>query len=267
MENQKKYVLLDTDFIFKSHLAQDPLRNTLADIIITFEEYDFFCHEIILDELSRHQITPDPLPWLLDLIENGKVHLFTDSDILNQLKVIYGAAASSMYTTLLEKSCNTFNQGFFGQYYDMLKRLPLIVSDSEFLRQLADCDAAIPSQNELGEKKTYVLIQMMDILHPGMVYVFCSDDFAARQSLNAIPVKVHCLSILGVFQVLKEQSYGKEQMQPYFDALTGFLAKHQQDTYRVWKDHQRVKVPVKQVFDEIYEGRFQLYRNGDLSYI
>ena len=42
MEKQKKYALLDTDFIFKSHLAHDPLCNTLADIIITFEGYEFF---------------------------------------------------------------------------------------------------------------------------------------------------------------------------------------------------------------------------------
>ena len=267
MEKQKKYALLDTDFIFKSHLAHDPLCNTLADIIITFEGYEFFCHKMILDELSRHQITLNPLPWLQELIKNGKVHLFTDADILNELKSIYGPAASSMYTTLLEKSCNTFNQGFFSQYYDKLKMLPLFTSDSEFLRQLAECDALIPSQNGLGEKKTYVLIQMMDVLHPGMVYFFCSDDFDARQSLNTIPVKVHCLSILGVFQVLKEQSYEKEQMQPYFDSLSEFLARQLQKTYRVWNNHRRTKVPMAQVFDDIYEGRFQLLRNGDLSYL
>lgn len=100
-----------------------------------------------------------------------------------------------------------------------------------------------------------------------MVYFFCSDDFDARQSLNTIPVKVHCLSILGVFQVLKEQSYEKEQMQPYFDSLSEFLARQLQKTYRVWNNHSRTKVPMAQVFDDIYEGRFQLLRNGDLSYI
>lgn len=266
MEKGKRYALLDTDFLFKSHLAQDTSHNTLADIIITFEEYGFFCHEMILDELSRHQITPDPLPWLQGLIQKGKVHLYTDADILTELKTVYGAGASSMYTTMLEKSCNTFNQGFFSQYYGALKGLPESVSDSEFLSELAKCDGAIPSQKGLGEKKTYVLIQMMDVLHPGRVYVFCSDDFPARQSLNSIPVTVHCLSILGVFQLLKEKSYTKEKMQPYFDSLSGFLARQQQTTYRVWQDRRRVRVPMAQVFEDIYEDKFQLYQNGDLSY-
>lgn len=170
MEKGKRYALLDTDFLFKSHLAQDTSHNTLADIIITLEEYEFFCHEMILDELSRHQITPDPLPWLQGLIQKGKVHLYTDADILTELKTVYGAGASSMYTTMLEKSCNTFNQGFFSQYYGALKGLPESVSDSEFLSELAKCDGAIPSQKGLGEKKTYVLIQMMDVLHLGRVH-------------------------------------------------------------------------------------------------
>ena len=64
MERQKKYAFLDTDFIFKSHLSHDALQNTLADMIVGFEDFEFFCHEMILNELSRHHITPDLLPWL-----------------------------------------------------------------------------------------------------------------------------------------------------------------------------------------------------------
>ena len=91
MEKQKKYALLDTDFIYKSHLAHDTSQNTLADMIVAFEDYEFFCHEMILEELTRHQITPDPLPWLQNLIHTGRVHLYTDEDILNELKTLYGA--------------------------------------------------------------------------------------------------------------------------------------------------------------------------------
>ena len=266
MEKQKKYALLDTDFIYKSHLDHDASQNTLADMIVAFEDYEFFCHEMILEELTRHQITPDPLPWLQNLIHTGRVHLYTDENILNELKTLYGAGASSMYTTMLEKSCNTFNQGFFGQYYGALKVLPASVSDAAFLGELSQCDGTVPHQHGIGEKKTYVLIQMMEVLYPGRVYVFCSDDFAARQSLNSIPVTVRCLSILGVFQLLKERLVPKEKMKPYFDSLSGFLAGRQQTTYRVWDNRRRIRVPMAQVFEEIYEDKFQLFQNGDLSY-
>ena len=46
MIEDKKYALLDTDFLYKSYLAQDDAQNTLADIVISFQEYEFFCHSI-----------------------------------------------------------------------------------------------------------------------------------------------------------------------------------------------------------------------------
>ena len=46
MIEDKKYPLLDTDFLYKSYLAQDDAQNTLADIVISFQEYEFFCHSI-----------------------------------------------------------------------------------------------------------------------------------------------------------------------------------------------------------------------------
>lgn len=266
MERQKKYAFLDTDFIFKSHLSHDALQNTLADMIFGFEDFEFFCHEMILNELSRHHITPDPLPWLNNLIQTGRIRLYTDKDILNELKTIYGTGASSMYTTMLERSCNTFNQGFFDECYSTLKALSITISEDAFLDELRRCDGDIPHQNGIGEKKTYVLIQMMELLYPGRVYVFCSDDFAARQSLNSIPVAVRCLSIIGVFQLLKEKSIPKKTMKPYFDSLCEFLEGQQQTTYRVWYKYSRIRVPISQVFDEIYEDRFHLFKNGDLSY-
>lgn len=55
-----------------------------------------------------------------------------------------------------------------------------------FLSALKACDGEIPHQNGLGEKKTYVLVQMMEIFHDKQVYVFCSDDFKARQSIAGL---------------------------------------------------------------------------------
>lgn len=150
MIEDKKYALLDTDFLYKSYLAQDDAQNTLADIVISFQEYEFFCHSMILEELSKHDITQNPIPWLNGLIQAGRVHLYSDRDILRELKQVYGSGASSMYLTMLEISCNTFSQTFFSQYYSSLKALPNDVSDAEFLRELENCDATIPHQNGVG---------------------------------------------------------------------------------------------------------------------
>lgn len=152
MLEDKKYALLDTDFLYKSYLAQDDAQNTLADIVFSFQEYEFFCHSMIIEELSKHDITPNPIPWLNGLIQAGRVHLYiySDRDILRELKQVYGSGASSMYLTMLEISCNTFSQTFFSQYYSSLKALPNDVSDAEFLRELENCDATIPHQNGVG---------------------------------------------------------------------------------------------------------------------
>ena len=49
-----KKALLDTDFLFKTHLSQNSRKESLADVVMSFEGYEFFCHEKILDELKIH---------------------------------------------------------------------------------------------------------------------------------------------------------------------------------------------------------------------
>lgn len=46
MDKDKKYALLDTDFLYKSHLAKTKENHTLADLVMGFEEYKFFCQEL-----------------------------------------------------------------------------------------------------------------------------------------------------------------------------------------------------------------------------
>lgn len=136
-----------------------------------------------------------------------------------------------------------------------------------FLEALKVCDDNIPHQNGLGEKKTYVLIQMMEIMHSNKVYVFCSDDFRARQSIASLTTPVHCISILGVFYKLMKMGKEKSEMQEYYNYLAAFLKN--QTEYKVWSvsGHQRMRIPIQQVFDEIYDEKFQMLRNGDLQYI
>lgn len=46
MGADKKYALLDTDFLYKSHLARNAENHTLIDFVMEFPDYEFFCHEI-----------------------------------------------------------------------------------------------------------------------------------------------------------------------------------------------------------------------------
>lgn len=116
----KKYALLDTDFLYKSHLARNAKNHTLTDFVIEFAEYEFFCHEMIKKELSRHELNPDPNPWLEEKVKAGKVKLYTDREIVSELGKLYGEEATSIYLELLETSCDTFNANFYKQYYGSL---------------------------------------------------------------------------------------------------------------------------------------------------
>lgn len=239
----------------------------MAEFVFDFNDYEFYCHEMIKEELTRHRINPDPNPWFQEKIKTGRIKLYSDRDIVNELNKIYGTAATLIYISLLKISCDTFHAGFFEEYYGALDCIENVTDIECFLTTIKECDEKIPHQNGLGEKKTYVLVQMMEILYNKQVYVFCSDDFKARQSISSLTKPINCISILGVFYKLMKMGHDKAEMQEYYNRLSAFL-KNQTD-YRVWSlsGHQRVRVPISQVLDDIYDGKFQLLRNGDLQYI
>lgn len=267
MGKNKKYALLDTDFLYKSHLARNEAGHTLAELVLDFADYEFFCHEMIKEELTRHEVDPDPNPWLEEKIKARRINLYSDRDIVNELGKIYGEAAVLTYISLLQISCDSFYSGFFKKYYGKLECTEYITDIDCFLTVLKSCDDKIPHQNGLGEKKTYVLVQMMEILYNKQVYVFCSDDFKARQSIASLTKPINCISILGVFYKLMKMGHDKTEMQEYYDRLSAFLKN--QTEYRVWSfsGHQRIRVPIMQVLDDIYDEKFQLLKNGDLQYI
>ena len=222
---------------------------------------------MIKEELTRHEIDPDPNPWLEENVKAGRIKLYSDRDIVNELRKLYGEAAALTYISLLRTGCDTFKADFFEKYYGTLEYTENVRDIDCFLTALNACDEKIPHQNGLGEKKTFVLVQLMEILYGNQVYVFCSDDFRARQSIAGLTKPVNCISILGVFYKLMKLGHDKAEMQEYYNRLAVFLKN--QTEYRVWSlsGHQRIRVPIMQVLDDIYDGKFQLLKNGDLQYI
>ena len=67
----KKYALLDTDFISKTHSVQDGGDNHLIDRVMELPEYVFFCHAQIVTELNRYNA--DAPIWLSEKIGAQKI--------------------------------------------------------------------------------------------------------------------------------------------------------------------------------------------------
>ena len=84
-----KKALLDTDFLFKTHLSQNLRQESLADAVMEFDGYEFFCHEKILDELKAHGFDPDPIPWLENKFDSGKIIRYSDKRILDDLEKMF----------------------------------------------------------------------------------------------------------------------------------------------------------------------------------
>ena len=75
----KRYALLDTDFISKTHSVQDDGGNHLIDRVMELPEYEFFCHAQIVTELNRYNA--DAPIWLSEKIGAQKIKSYTDQEM------------------------------------------------------------------------------------------------------------------------------------------------------------------------------------------
>ena len=273
MSKPTRKALLDTDFLFKTQLAQNNRREPLADLIMQFEGYDFFCHEKILNELRTHGFSPDPLPWLEEQTRCGKIQQYSDSMILDEIDDMFGTGAPKLYYDMLKTSCDAFKKpsakSFFETYYQPLTDLPDDAGRDQFLSTLTICDSAIPNGNSMGEKKSLVLAQLMQLKYLGKVVVFCSDDGKARQRVGYIGNQIRCLSILSAFQKLQADGLEKEAARQYYDSLCSFLSLHNQTAMKVWthSTSEKISVDFQTLFEDIYAGRFEIKGTGDLRYM
>ena len=131
-----------------------------------------------------------------------------------------------------------------------------------------DCDA-IGVSNNLGEIKTYVLLQMLSLMLGEQVYVFCSDDRNARSGIVSIG-GVRCISVLSAFiRLKKEYNFGQDEAKDYIKSWLDFCAEHKQATFKVQENSQVLricKVPCEQVMREIYEDKIEETYTGSLKY-
>lgn len=157
----KKYALLDTDFISKMHIIRKDDQHKLIDKIMEMPNYVFYCHEQVKIEISRHDIA-ESAEWLGRMNREGRVHLYDDERILDELSYIYGLSAFAMYASMMKTACEAYKKNYFEENFVQLSNLDYSrVSRNEFLQKLRmDCDNIGEGRN-LGELKTYVLLQTL----------------------------------------------------------------------------------------------------------
>lgn len=264
-----KYALLDTDFISKMHIIQKDAENHLIDRIMELPRYHFFCHSQIRVELSRHNISGS-MEWLEDKISAGRIRCYSDEDILNELESVYGASASAVYANFLQTACQAYRTGYFEDNFEELQKINYKnISQNDFLEKLKEnCDNIGVNQN-LGEIKTYVLLQTLSMMLGEQIYMFCSDDRNARSGIVSIG-EVRCISVLSAFlRLKKEYNFGFEDVKDYIQSWLDFCARSKQTTLKVQentKEKRLCKVPCEQVMREIYEDKFVETLTGNLKY-
>ncbi len=263
-----KKALLDTDFIFKANLAHNRKHQSLIERVSNFDGYEFYCHEKIIEELSYHGFQPDPLPWLKSKIECGDIRCLNDNDILDEIENELHHNAVQSFFDMLKTSCDATSVSFFDYYYAKLIALPDNVDHNTFIAALKVCEEAIQNGNSIGEKKTFVLAQLLQMKYPGRVVVFCSDDSRARQNIAYIDSRFRCLSIPSVFQKLRNDGVEKSEAEEYFGSLFNFYNSHGQKTVKVWKKgpSERISISLEEMFEGIYSDKFEIKGTGDLRY-
>lgn len=115
----KRYALLDTDFISKTHSVQDDGGNHLIDRVMELPEYEFFCHAQIVTELNRYNA--DAPIWLREKIVAQKIKSYTDQEILESLSLVRGPLACATYTQMLKLACDVFSKDYFSEHYRALE--------------------------------------------------------------------------------------------------------------------------------------------------
>ena len=80
-----------------------------------------------------------------------------------------------------------------------------------------------------------------------------------------------CISVLSSFVRLKNEiGFSREDAEPYIQSYMSRCLGKDQKTFRVQdasKERRMCKIPCEQVFDEIFDGKIEEMKTGNLRYI
>lgn len=267
MSEEFKYAILDTDFVSKANIIKADNR-VLADEVLEFPGYKFYCHQKMKEELGDHGTWPSKR-WLDDKIKTGAIQLYTDEQIIYELREETGDSCYAYYRSFLKDGCNMFDSGFYSEFFEDLDKW-FESKGKDFLSVLKACEDQIGHQRSYGEVKAYVLLRTIQFLHSGPVFIFCSDDQDARRGF-ANTALIPCISILSVFYKLKLLGKTFEETQRFYQSFTDWCLNREnpQMTVRVWAfsegSYKRERVPIEGVLKDIYAGIYEIRKDGDLQ--
>lgn len=266
----KKYALLDTDFVSKMHLIRKDDQNKLIDKIMAMPDYFFYCHEQISIELFRHNIKAVS-EWFEARVSDKSICLYNDEMIIDELSAFYGELAAFTYISMLKDACDAYSDGYFNENFVELSKVNCLhINKREFLEKLAgDCDVIGKGKN-LGELKLYVLLKFLYVKFGQQIYVFCSDDRNARNGIVSVG-GARCISVLSSFVRLhKEIGLNREEAEPYFKSYIECCVGKSQTTFRILDNSEEgrmCKVSCKQVFNDIFSEKIVDMNTGNLKYL
>ena len=272
MAEERKCAILDADFVSKANIIKAE-NSVLADEVLEFPGYQFFCHQKMKEELGDHG-TGEAQLWLEKKIASGEITCYSDGQIITEMREMLHGFCYDYYRSFLKQGCDLFDIGFYARYFMSLDEWLEKGEDSTeaFLAVLCSCEDEIGHQKSYGEVKAFVLVQVLRLLYGMEAYIFCSDDFGARQGF-ANGAQIPCISILSVF--LKMWLIGKkmEEVQPFFQSLVHWCTNREnpQTHVRVWVfregSYKRERMPLASILQDIYAGLYCARKNGDLQRI
>ena len=148
MAEQQKYAILDTDFVSKANIIKTE-SHVLADEVLAFSGYSFFCHQKMKEELADHG-RRDAQVWLENKIKSGEIVCYSDDKILSEMSRYIHNSCFLYYRSFLKQGCDIFSAEFYNQYF-----LPLdemmdsgTYDQERFLAVLRSCE------NQIGHQKS-----------------------------------------------------------------------------------------------------------------
>lgn len=266
--DRRKYALLDADFVIKTIISRKEDGCHLLDLLVADDSFSYVCHEITASEISVHDECGASV-WLKRAVDEGRIRMFSDDDILRLLCSSYGISGMEFYRDYLRTACDAMSTGLYSTHYGRIEEYDPVNGSALFLRLLQKCDNSAGHGRSLGESKVMVLLQTLRHFHPGRVYLFCSDDRRARAGMFSI-ARIPCKSVISIYWDLYADGVSKEEACEYFRHLKNYITRNGADSgnIRVYSrtGNDQLRLPCQQVFDEIFEGRFDSLQSGMLKY-
>lgn len=261
--------VFDTDFISKAYRIQNDLKRPLIDCMLDMIDFQFFCHEKVKCEL-RDGAT-DAYTWLDEKIKTEKVTCYTDARLINEFSKYGGETVWLYHRDFLSTACRTFSNDYFQTLYPGLEEAGIdCYNNDEYVFKLQEIEKSCLHDKNIGEIKSYVLMQALGWFYDQKQIIFCSDYRKARKGIAAISngLSLQCMSVVSSFQVMKRYfDWSWEDAYPYIQSLIDFYDRYHQHSVKVLNLKNDVrKLSIFKVLEGIFSNQFILLKNGELQY-